>query len=372
MREEFLAILSHELKQPLNLIHLNAELLKRMPDSRNSASILRVADTIRGAVISQATIIDDLLDLSRMRTGKLTLNRSVIDLVQVVGKITQAFSGDVAANGITLTSEAQDAPIMINADATRIEQIVWNLLSNAIKFTPEGGSIQVKMFVKNGYGHLSVGDTGKGIALEYLPHVFDMFNQADGSSTREHGGLGIGLALVSQLAQSHGGHVKAESEGPGRGAEFIVGLPLHENKSGWNTSKNAAVEEGDVLKNRRILLIDDNRENLEVFGDLLMSQGAELVCSDNAEDALNHMEKGGFDLIVSDIAMPGMDGYQLLAELRKRPHAAKIPVMAVTGFGRIADVERALAAGFAAHLQKPIAFDAFVRAVNDICGDIKG
>jgi two-component system CheB/CheR fusion protein len=366
MREEFLAVLSHELKQPLNLIHLNAELLKRMPESRSSAPILRVADTIRSAVISQATIIDDLLDLSRMRTGKLTLHKTAIDLVETLENLLQAFGDDLASKEITLTNETSAASIHIGADFTRVEQIIWNLLSNAIKFTPRGGSIRVSVYEENKYAVLKVADSGQGIAPEFLPFVFDMFNQADGSNTREHGGLGIGLALVNQLAESHGGSVKATSQGLGQGAEFVVSLPLCEGRGKDNACNDSGGEPEGVLKNYRILLVDDNHENLEIFGELLKLHGADLTSSDSAAQALSHVDKDSFDLIVSDIAMPGMDGYQLLAELHKHPLASKIPVVAITGFGRIEDVERALAAGFAAHLQKPINFDLFAKTVKEL------
>lgn len=365
MREEFLAVLSHELKQPLNLIHLNAELLKRMPDSRNSAPILRVAETIRSAAISQATIIDDLLDLSRVQTGKLRLNRTPFDLIQVLDKITQAFNVDAAAKDITLVNQTSEQSIVINADMTRTEQIIWNLVSNAIKFTPKGGEVSVSASIKDDQACLDVIDNGKGIEKEFLPAIFDMFNQADGSTTREHGGLGIGLALVKQLVESHGGTVDATSAGLGRGSAFHVCLPLH---SGSPVEGNlpACADDMTCLKGRHILLIDDNAESLKTFGDLIASHGAHLVCAESAGDALIHAEKQSFDLVVSDIGMPGMDGYTLLSELRKRPASAKVSVIAVTGFGRMTDVEKALNAGFAAHLQKPIALDTFAKTVKVI------
>jgi two-component system CheB/CheR fusion protein len=367
MREEFLAVLSHELKQPLNLIHLNAELLKRMPDSRDSASIMRVADTIRSAVISQATIIDDLLDLSRVQTGKLTLHKSAVDLVQIIERILQAFAGDIAAKELVLSNEPALPSLEIYADATRVEQIVWNLVSNAIKFTPRGGQIRVLSFIDNNLGCIKILDTGHGIAPEFLPHVFEMFNQADGSNTREHGGLGIGLALVKQLAESHAGTAHAHSAGLGRGAEFTICLPLIKPPSETPMRK----QEDDayqVLQNCRILLIDDNLENLDVFGELLKAHGAMLTSFDNAPQALAHVESNPFDLIVTDIAMPIMDGYQFLAELRKNPNIAKIPVVAVTGLGRIEDVKSALAAGFAAHLQKPVSLEVFADTAKNLCG----
>jgi two-component system CheB/CheR fusion protein len=367
MREEFLAVLSHELKQPLNLIHLNAEMLKRMPEVREAPRLLRIADTIRNATISQATLIDDLLDLSRVRTGKLRLNKTVFNLAQVVERITQAFFGDAESRNIQLANETAEDPIMVRADITRVEQIIWNLLSNAIKFTSAGGRVRIAAFIDQDNACLSVADTGKGIAPEFLPHIFEMFNQADGSTTREHGGLGIGLALVRQLAESHGGMVKAMSKGLGEGAEFHVCLPVDGVRAADPTQPEAS-DQCEAIMGKRLLLIDDDQGTLNVFGDLLKSHGAELMLAHNADEALQHAQQHSFDLIVSDIAMPGTDGYQLLAALRQLPLAAKVPVIAITGFGRMVDVERALAAGFAAHMQKPVVFEAFAKTVSALLG----
>jgi two-component system CheB/CheR fusion protein len=363
MREEFLAVLSHELKQPLNLIHLNAEWLKRMPDSRNCAPILRVADTIRSAAISQATIINDLLDLSRVSTGKLALNKSPLDLVHVVERLVEAFSEEASNKGISLIYTTSEREIALLADVTRIEQIVWNLLSNAIKFTTGGGRVSLSLSIKDGMACIQVTDTGKGIRADFLPHVFEMFNQADGGTTREHGGLGIGLALVKQLVDSHHGRVEVSSEGAGQGAEFTVWLPVARVLGSLDEMPNT---DQMLLQDRHVLLIDDDPECLETFGDLLVSCGARLIRVPNAAEALKAVAQNQFDLIVSDIGMPVTDGYQLLDEIRKLPNGAKTPILAVTGFGRMVDVERALATGFAAHLQKPVDFQAFMKTVQTV------
>ncbi|HEY4319335.1 MAG TPA: CheR family methyltransferase [Herbaspirillum sp.] len=365
MREEFLAVLSHELKQPLNLIHLNAEWLKRMPDSRDSAPILRVADTIRSAAISQARIINDLLDLSRFSTGKLALNKSPLDLVLLVERLIEAFADEAFGKGISLVYSAEAAEIPLMADITRIEQIVWNLLSNAIKFTDRGGRVALSLSVQDGMARVHVADTGKGIHADYLPHVFEMFNQADGSTTREHGGLGIGLALVKQLTDSHDGRVEAFSNGPGQGAEFTIWLPLAGGARGdAPLLPNGAADSGSQLRGRRILLVDDDPDCLETFGNLLISHGAHLQRAQGAAQALSLLQDQAYDMIVSDIGMPSMDGYQLLTEVRKLANGHKVPMVAVTGFGRMVDVERALTAGFAAHLQKPVDFEAFMKTLQ--------
>ncbi|HWZ47045.1 MAG TPA: CheR family methyltransferase [Herbaspirillum sp.] len=363
MREEFLAVLSHELKQPLNLIHLNAEWLKRMPESRDSAAIQRVAETIRAAVISQATIINDLLDLSRVSTGKLTLNKAPLDLVPVVARLVAMFSEEASSKGISLIYNAAEREIPLLADVTRIEQIVWNLLSNAIKFTTGGGRVSLSLSIQNEMACIRVSDSGKGIKPDFLPYVFEMFNQADGGTTREHGGLGIGLALVKQLVDSHNGRVLVTSEGLEQGAEFTVWLPVIDAAAG---AHDVSHSERELLQGRHILLVDDDAECLETFGDLLVSHGAKLVRAQNAGDALAMVEKNQFDMIVSDIGMPAMDGYQLLTAIRQLPHGAKVSVLAVTGFGRMVDVERALSFGFAAHLQKPVDFSAFMKTVQTV------
>jgi two-component system CheB/CheR fusion protein len=347
----------------LNLIHLNAEWLKRMPESRDSAAIQRVAETIRAAVISQATIINDLLDLSRVSTGKLALNKAPLDLVPVVARLVAMFAEEASSKGISLIYNAAKMEIPLLADVTRIEQIVWNLLSNAIKFTTGGGRVSLSLSIQDEMACIQVSDTGKGIKPDFLPHVFEMFNQADGGTTREHGGLGIGLALVKQLVDSHNGRVVAASAGPEQGAEFTVWLPMIGADAGAHEISDS---ERELLQGRHILLVDDDAECLETFGDLLVSHGAKLVRAQNASEALAMVEQNQFDMIVSDIGMPTMDGYQLLTAIRQLPHGAKVSVLAVTGFGRMVDVERALEFGFAAHLQKPVDFSAFMKTVQTV------
>jgi two-component system CheB/CheR fusion protein len=208
-----------------------------------------------------------------------------------------------------------------------------------------------------------VADTGKGIKADFLPHVFEMFNQADGGTTREHGGLGIGLALVKQLVDSHNGRVEVFSKGAGQGAEFIAWLPIARS---LGSQGDMSIEDQALLQDRHVLLIDDDPDCLETFGDLLVSCGARLVRVQNAVEALKAVVENRFDLIVSDIGMPLTDGYQLLVEIRKLANGAKTPILAVTGFGRMVDVERALATGFSAHLQKPVDFQAFMKTVQTV------
>jgi two-component system CheB/CheR fusion protein len=365
LREEFLAVLSHELKHPLNLIQLNAELLKRLPVGLENQQVTRIADVIRSAVQTQSKIIDDLLDLSRAQTGKLTLNETLTDIASIAERIADVFEGDARNKGIDWHYSSELATFPVYGDITRLEQILWNLLSNAIKFTPQGGQVRFSLSKDDGYVLITVADSGKGITSEFLPYVFRMFEQADALTTREHGGLGIGLALVRQLVESHRGRVEVESAGVGRGAKFSVWLPLHDGDRNVKMHPRFA-EHLERLEGKRLLLVDDNVENLDTLKELLTAHGAIVTARSSASEAFEEVLLQRFDLVVSDIAMPKMDGYQFLKVFRQHPHGASTPIIALTGFGRMADVERALALGFDAHLQKPIDFDMFAKTVGDV------
>ncbi|WP_083830954.1 CheR family methyltransferase [Herbaspirillum lusitanum] len=365
LREEFLAVLSHELKHPLNLIQLNAELLKRIPLTQDQGKITRIADVIRSTVQTQAKIIDDLLDLSRAQTGKLTLRKTLVDIVGITEKITRVFETDTQNKGIELRYQSAVPSLLVFGDTTRLEQILWNLLSNAVKFTPSGGKIFVTLGVEGSNALITVSDSGKGISSHFLPHIFRMFEQADAVTTREHGGLGIGLALVRQLAESHGGRVEVESGGLEKGAKFSVWLPLYDGDHA-DAPLQPIDEDLDLLHGKTLLLIDDHIENLETLRDLLSSHGAIVTAKSSGVEALAETARRQFDLVVSDIAMPKMDGYQFIALLRKQPQGSAVPVIALTGFGRAIDVQTAMESGFTAHLQKPIDLKNFAEIVKNI------
>ncbi len=364
LKDEFLAVMSHELKHPLNLIHVNAELLARLPEVRESASVARAASVIRRTVLSQAKIIDDLLDLSRARTGKLGLSKAALEWSVVVERVVDAVQADAAAKSITLECEIDAAASSINADAVRVEQIVWNLLSNALKFTQAGGAIRVGLSLDGSFGRLDVADTGQGISADFLPHVFEMFRQASHGAARSEGGLGIGLALVKHLVEEHGGRVAVASDGPGRGARFSVWLPLAEQASASPLGGRAK----PGLDKLRVLLVDDVQDALESFATLLQLEGAEVTAVASGKAALEAAETAEFDLLFSDIAMPGMDGYALMEALRANGRTAKLPAIALTGFGRSQDVKRAIAAGFDAHLAKPIEMQELLLVVERLAG----
>jgi two-component system CheB/CheR fusion protein len=360
LKDEFLAVMSHELKNPLNLIQMNAELLLRFPEVRDVPGVERAARIIRRTVASQAQIIDDLLELSRIHTGKLTLSRVAVDWAVIIERIVDAVQIDATSKGITLNVAIEREASVIHADAVRVEQIVWNLLSNAVKFTPAGGTIDVSLQGDGACARLDVVDTGRGIEPRFLEHIFEMFRQADGRTTRHEGGLGIGLALVKNLAQLHGGRVRAASEGLGKGARFSVWLPRCEETQPRSASAPAQA----ALHGLRLLIVDDTTDAVQTFAELLRIEGADVRVATSGADALQQLAEHEVDLLLSDIAMPEMDGYELIARIRGQAHTEKLPAIAVTGLGRVSDEKRALNAGFNAHLAKPVALEALVDTIN--------
>ncbi|MFM0731170.1 chemotaxis protein CheB [Paraburkholderia sediminicola] len=358
LKDEFLAVLSHELKNPLNLIHVKADMLDRAPSTQGLPVVRDAADAIRRSVVSLAKIIDDLLDLSRVRTGKLALERARVDIAAITALVGSAIEADAQAHQVSVTVHGAAEPFFIDADAVRFEQILWNLVSNAVKFTPQGGQVNLTLSREDGYACVEVKDTGRGIEPAFLPNVFDMFSQAEGAHRRHSGGLGIGLALVKQLAEMHGGHVKAESAGAGKGARFRVWLPADSTVAQHETHDTPG--DANLLKGMRILLIDDAVESLQAFQSLLELEGAQVWPQTNGADALAVAAHQPFDLILSDIGMPGMDGYELIAALRKLPATASVPALALTGFGRPQDATRAIRAGYDGHLGKPVSLQALL------------
>lgn len=365
VRDEFFAVLSHELKQPLNLIQLSAEMLSRIPEAAALPAIARATGTIKRMVQGQARIIDDLMDLSRLHTGKLTLTHSQLDLAERVSHVVKLMEEEAKQKQVALDIDISADGLIIQGDVVRIEQIVWNLLSNALKFTPAGGRVQVQVRRESDdMACVEVADTGKGIAPELLPHVFDMFRQGDNSTTRQYGGMGIGLALVKELVHSHGGRVEAESRGEGQGARFRVHFPVAHQQA----SPPKEISAVRSLDGKRILLVDDAVETVEALSGLLASEGARVTSATSAAQALELVAGAAeaFHLIISDIGMPGMDGYALLAALRALKPTAATPAIALSGFTRPSDVNRALSAGFETHIRKPVAFDQFIATAGRV------
>jgi two-component system CheB/CheR fusion protein len=363
MKDEFLAVMSHELKNPLNLIQLNAELLLRSPEARRVQSITRSAETIRRAVASQVQIIDDLLDLSRLNTGKLSLSRGPVDLRAVVERIASAVADDAASKGLEIRLHLQGDPL-VHADAVRVEQIAWNLVNNALKFTPRGGTVDIGTSSDPAEARLVVADTGVGIEPDIIDGVFEMFRQVDGSAARKQTGLGVGLALVKRLTDLHGGRLHATSAGLGKGATFTVWLPLHDPALGsW-----APATMSGTLESLNVLLVDDDTDSLEAFGHLMRMSGADVTTVSSVDAALASVAGTDYDLIVSDIAMPGGDGHALVRKLRESPRTRNVIAVAVSGRATAADRASALRAGFDAHLGKPVDLDMLIEQVRQLIG----
>jgi two-component system CheB/CheR fusion protein len=363
LKDEFIAVLSHELKNPLNLIHMKAEILARIPEARHIGRVQEVSDAIQKSVLAQAQIIDDLLDFSRIQTGKLSLRFAPTDVAAIVRSVTDAMQRDFDEGGIDLRLSLAESPMLIRGDAIRVEQIAWNLLSNALKFTPRGGCVTVTLEQRDDIVRLHVMDTGCGIAPAAIASIFDMFQQTPNVPYRARpGGLGIGLSLVRQLAQLHGGNAEAFSDGEGRGTRFVVSLPADVSFAHRQAGDMPA--DLTVFKDLRILLIEDSEESLTAMADLLSLYDAHVVSSANAADALQRASEMQFDLVVTDVGLPDMDGYRLVSALRKLPLCAAIPIAALTGRPVTQEEAFAQEAGCDACLAKPFNLQALADVVH--------
>lgn len=362
-KDDFLAMVSHELKNPLNMIQLKAETLLRSKEAQESPDILDGAMAIVRAVGMQGRIIDDLLDLSRLRTGKLALAAARINLRAIAMQVIAAFRQPAAQRGLQLGMDSASPDCMAWADPVRVEQILWNLVGNAVKFTSRGGHVLVGVTVDADWARIRVEDDGEGIDPGALAHIFDMFRQ--GSDARRHAGqgLGIGLSLVRQLVELQGGTVSAASAGLGRGACFTVTLPLQPVLAQGAGGRAA----GPLLAGVRILLVDDNLDLLDALSALLKAEGAVVRVAAGAASALMAAETDDFDVLITDIQMPGMNGYALLKALRALPRTARLPAIACTGLSASSDPARAAQAGFDAFLTKPLKLDQLVQAIRRVC-----
>jgi PAS domain S-box-containing protein len=367
VKDEFLATLSHELRTPLNAIQGWAALLRR--PGLSDADRERGLATIERNTRAQARIIDDLLDMSRIVSGKIHLDVQTIELHDVIAAAVEAVAPTAQARRIQIGTLLDTTLGPTRGDPNRLQQVVWNLLTNAVKFTPPGGRVEVVLHRVDSHAEIAVRDTGQGIRPEFLPHVFDRFRQADASTTRTHGGLGLGLSIVRNLVELHGGSVRAESEGEGRGSTFIVSLPLpvltpgarEEHADAASAAGPALFEpesgEMPLLAGARVVVVDDEHDTRELLVRILESRGAVVRGASSAPEALDLVFAGAADLLVSDIGMPGMDGYQLMRRLRERERerqARPLPAIAVTAYARDEDRQRSLVAGYQMHIAKPV------------------
>jgi len=364
LKDEFLAIMSHELRNPLNVILGYAELLLRSKEIEGSASLQRMADAVKRNAVAQSKLIRDLLDLSRLRSGKLELNRETVSPVTSIENAIETVRMDAANKEITIEVDAPDDLLFVQADPVRLEQIIWNLLNNSVKFTPKGGRITVRLAEDANKIVLTVSDNGQGIDSSFLPHIFEIFRQADAGTNRAQAGMGIGLAVVQQLVELHGGSVSAHSAGPNKGATFTIKLPRSVERKA--TSSPMAELGLTTLQGLRVLVVDDSEDTTEMVQHLLEIGGATVNIATSGFEGLRLAQEKHFDVVLSDISMPGMDGFEFLGKLRKLPGKENVPAIALTGFGRPEDVQRAVSEGFFAHLTKPFDIETLARLLEKL------
>jgi len=363
-RDEFLSVISHELHTPLNAIVGWAQILQLGPADAQVTG--RAVAAIHRSAMAQKKLIEDLLDMSRIINRKIDLNRASCDLARIVQSAAETVLPLAQEKSLVLECGVPEAQFPIYADESRIQQVLWNLLTNAVKFTPSSGRIILRLDTDGDRARVSVSDSGEGIEPAFLTHVFEAFRQADSSTARAHGGLGLGLAISRTLIAMHGGQIEAASDGPGTGASFTLWLPLAQRALAANEDTHPPVPGELSLHNRRVLIVDDDASTLEMVGVVIGERGAEVRCAGSAREALAIVRDWDPHIMLSDISMPGEDGYSLISRIRgmaasDRP---RMPAIAVTAMASKEDRAAALDAGFDAHLVKPIEFRNLIQLIS--------
>ena len=361
IKDEFLATLSHELRTPLNAILGWAQVLRTGRVDEDTTA--RALEAVERNARAQAQLISDLLDVSRIITGKLRLELKPVELPRIIDAALDSVRPAADAKGIRIRLTLDRVGPLVG-DPDRLQQVVWNLLSNAIKFTPQGGSVEVRLGQHQGQAEISVLDTGAGIRPDFLPYVFDRFRQAESSTTRQHGGLGLGLSIVRHLVELHGGTVAVASPGEGKGSTFTVRLPIRlgvepglmKERRQWSAEAVPDLVGSSLLAGLHVLVVDDEADTRELLVTALEQCGARVTAVPNVPDALASLDRMLPDVLLSDIGVPGEDGYSLIRKLRARSAelGGNVPAAALTAYARSEDRIRALSAGFQAHLAKPI------------------
>lgn len=368
VKYEFLATVSHELRTPLQAILGWSQLLQSGKLIGDSAT--KAADAIATSARTQSQLIEDLLDVSRIVSGKIVLDAQPVRIDKVIRQAIQTVQPAATAKEVTLQQSLDSRCGPVIGDANRLQQVVWNLLTNAIKFTPKGGVVQITLAQANSTAEITVSDTGQGLKPEFLPQVFERFRQADASTTRVHGGLGLGLAIVRNLVELHGGNVQADSPGEGQGATFKVMLPLAtiradqpiesqpDDNRGFTRSEVEKFNNTQLISIRglKVVVVDDDPSAREIIGRVLEEAKAQVATAASVAEALDLMERFHPDVLVSDIGLPGQDGYELIRQVRTWPadRGGQIPAIALTALTRPEDCARALAAGYQSHVAKPV------------------
>jgi len=366
-KDEFLAMLSHELRTPLTAVLGWAVLLRdgKLPPDVTERALLSIEQNAR----VQGRIVDELLDISRIITGKLSLVVEPLMLANVLQPALDSVRVAADAKNLTITSDLNPGVPPISGDPGRLQQILWNVLSNAIKFTPSGGRIDVALRNSDGQAEIAIRDTGVGIRKNILPYIFDRFRQADSSTSRAYGGLGLGLAIVRHLVEMHGGTVEASSEGEGKGSEFRLRFPTLDSSVGQTVVQPAWLSFTSRLDGVRVLIVEDEVEHTALLKEILEQRGAHVAAAASAEEGFRLFKIERPDVLLTDIAMPAEDGYSLLRRLRAeeaRNGLRRTPAAAITAYGREEDKSRLTAAGFDTYLAKPLEPAAVVRLVRDL------
>ena len=365
-KDEFLAILSHELRTPLNPIVGWSQILVR--GGLSEAQVKKGAEIIHRNAMLQTQLIEDILDISRIIRGKLKLQVCPVDLVEVINNALQTVSLAAQAKSIQIQTSLKKMAL-VEGDATRLQQIVWNLLSNAVKFTPNGGTVKVRLSLKQdkllSYVQIQVTDSGKGITPEFLPYVFDYFRQAESTKSRSEGGLGLGLAIVRRLVELHGGDITASSPGLGKGATFTVILPIV--ACSIDSATEQSFQQDNNLGDRKVLVVDDDDDSRNLICYILETKGAEVKAVRSAVEALSVIEQFKPNILISDIGMPQVNGYELIQKIRQLPPNAvkNVKAIAISGYASQEDKQTSLSAGFDCHLNKPVDIDSLMNVIEN-------
>jgi PAS domain S-box-containing protein len=353
LKDEFLATLSHEIRTPLNAVLGWTQILRTRT---NVGSPDRGLEVIERNAVSQLRLVEDLLDMARIVSGKLRLDIKSIDVRTIVQAAIDVVEPGAVAKRVSITSRFDDDGPVVNADVDRLQQAIWNVMSNAVKFTPSGGTVQVSVLRTGNVVDITIADSGQGIGADFLPYVFDRFRQADSSTSRRHGGLGLGLALTRQIIELHGGAIEVESDGVDRGSRFSIHLPVSDALP-LPVDLPPRPSTADALTGIKVLLVDDSEDGREMLEFALRSYGAKVVTAASGEAGLSTLKAGTFvpDVIVSDIGMPGGDGYTFIRRVRElSSECRRTPAIALTAYAEPEDRIRALAAGYRLHLPKPV------------------
>jgi signal transduction histidine kinase len=374
MKDEFLATLSHELRTPLTSVLAWARMLRT--EKLDEVTCARAYEIIERNAKSQAKLIEDLLDVSRIITGKFRLDVHPVELPTVLKAAVEIISPAAAAKSVGLESVFDAEVGMVLGDSSRLQQVVLNLLSNAVKFTPKGGQIRVRLERAGSQARIIVSDTGKGIGPAFLPYVFERFRQADGSSTRSHSGLGLGLAISRHLVEMHGGAIRAASRGEGQGATFTVELPLaapqmpHAEPGKGDENFAPRISHSSILEGLRVLVVDDEPDARELLTVTLSQAGAQVTAAASCAEAIKTLVQSKHDVLISDIGMPDQDGYALIRKVRLLDpvQGGRIPAVALTAYAGNEDRARAFSEGFQRHVAKPVEPAELTEVVANLAG----